>query len=73
VQTNQHLLFPRLDALAERALDQGWIDAKEAEVLQRAEVSRLRSINVDEFEPEALAVPVPEKAPQPASRASEAA
>jgi acyl-CoA dehydrogenase len=72
-QTKQHLSFTRLDALAKRALDQGWIDAKEAEVLQRAEVSRLRSINVDEFEPEALAVPVPEKAPQPASRASEAA
>ena len=49
-QTKQHLSFTRLDALAKRALEQGWIDAKEAEVLQRAEASRLRSINVDEFE-----------------------
>jgi acyl-CoA dehydrogenase len=72
-QTKQHLSFTRLDALAKRALEQGWIDAKEAEVLQRAEASRLRSINVDEFEADALAVPVPEKAPQAASRASEAA
>ena len=73
-QHKQHLSFTRLDELAKRALEQGWIDDKEAEILRRAETSRLRSINVDEFEADALAVPVPEKKPQSASpRASEAA
>lgn len=54
-QLKTHLSFTRLDELAQRALQEGWINAQEAEVLKRAEVSRLRSINVDEFEPDALA------------------
>ncbi|WP_324020391.1 acyl-CoA dehydrogenase [Pantoea sp. JZ29] len=71
-QQNKHLSFTRLDALAKQALEQGWIDQKEAEVLKRAEESRLRSINVDEFEPDALAVPVRQDVTKPA-RPSEAA
>ncbi|WP_205957311.1 acyl-CoA dehydrogenase FadE [Pantoea stewartii] len=71
-QQKKHLSFTRLDALAKQAQEQGWIDQKEAEVLKRAEESRLRSINVDEFEPDALAVPVRQDVTKPA-RPSEAA
>ena len=71
-QTKKHLSFTRLDALAIRALEQGWIDEQEAEVLKRAEASRLRSINVDEFAADALAVPAKQTEQKP-SRPSEAA
>jgi len=70
-QQKKHFSFTRLDALAKRALQEGWIDEGEAAVLQRAEVSRLKAINVDDFAPEALASPKPNsKAP---ARTSEAA
>ena len=59
-QLNKPLLFTRLDALAERALKENLINQEEAKILTRAEVSRLRAINVDEFEPEALAVSPPD-------------
>lgn len=71
-QHKKHFSFSRLDALAKQALEQGWIDDKEAEVLKRAEQSRLRSINVDEFEADALAVPAKQDVSKPA-RPSEAA
>ncbi|HBZ17714.1 MAG TPA: acyl-CoA dehydrogenase [Pantoea sp.] len=70
-QQKKHLPFTRLDALAQRALQEGWIDEGEAQVLVRAEASRLKAINVDDFAPEALAVPKPQSKPNP--RASEAA
>lgn len=53
-----------LDELAHNALAKGLIDKDEAAILVKAEASRLRSINVDDFEPEALAtqpVKLPEK------------
>ena len=71
-QQKKHFSFTRLDALAKQALEQGWVDEKEAEVLKRAEASRLRSINVDEFDADALAVPASQDVTKP-SRASEAA
>ena len=71
-QLKKTLPFTRLDALAEQALQEGWINKEEAAILSRAETSRLRAINVDEFAPEALAVPVPAEAPR-APRNSEAA
>lgn len=71
-QLKKHLSFTRLDELAQRGLQEGWINAQEAEVLKRAEVSRLRSINVDEFEPDALATQ-PVKQEQTAIRKIEAA
>ncbi len=43
-QQKQHFSFTRLDALVQQALKVGWIDTAEAEVLTRAEVSRLRAI-----------------------------
>ncbi|MDF7660635.1 acyl-CoA dehydrogenase FadE [Erwiniaceae bacterium L1_54_6] len=71
VQLKKNVAFTRLDQLAQRGLAEGWIDEAEAKILTRAEASRLRSINVDEFAPEALAVPKPQtKTP---ARASEAA
>jgi len=70
-QQKKHLSFTRLDALAQRALKEGWIDESEAKVLTRAEASRLKAINVDEFVPEALASPKPQD--KGATRASEAA
>lgn len=59
-QQKKHLSFTRLDALAQRALKEGWIDESEAKVLTRAEASRLKAINVDDFAPEALAAPKPQ-------------
>jgi acyl-CoA dehydrogenase len=70
-QLKKNLSFTRLDQLAQRGLKEGWIDEAEAQILTRAEVSRLRAINVDEFAPEALAVPKPHA--QKPTRASEAA
>ncbi|WP_264289486.1 acyl-CoA dehydrogenase FadE [Duffyella gerundensis] len=63
-QLKKNLPFTRLDELAKRALKEGWITDQEAAIFQRAEVSRLRSINVEEFEPDALATqPVKETLP----------
>ncbi|MDN6632518.1 MAG: DUF1974 domain-containing protein, partial [Enterobacterales bacterium] len=58
----KNLPFTRLEQLAKTALDKGLINAEEQAILVKAEESRLRTINVDEFEPEALAAAVvPEK------------
>lgn len=63
-ELGKNLPFTRLDELARNALAKGLIDKDEAAILAKAEESRLRSINVDDFEPEALAtkpVKQPEK------------
>lgn len=54
-QQKKHLSFTRLDALAAEGLAKGWLTQEEAHILTRAEASRLRSINVDEFAADALA------------------
>lgn len=54
-ERGKNLPFTRLDVLASQALADGRISQQEADVLIRAEESRLRSINVDEFEPHELA------------------
>ncbi len=51
----KNLPFTRLDELAHNALAKGLIDKDEAAILVKAEESRLRSINVDDFDPEELA------------------
>lgn len=65
----KNLPFTRLNDLAQQALASGLITAEEAALLSKAEVSRLRSINVDDFAPEALAtqpvVNAPEKLRKP--------
>ncbi|MCU5771536.1 acyl-CoA dehydrogenase FadE [Erwiniaceae bacterium BAC15a-03b] len=66
-QLKKSLSFTRLDKLAARGLQEGWIDQQEAEVLTRAEASRLRSINVDDFAADELATR-PVKAQQPARK-----
>ncbi|MCT4714640.1 acyl-CoA dehydrogenase FadE [Enterobacteriaceae bacterium H18W14] len=63
-EIGHNLPFTRLDEQAKQWLAEGKINAEEAAILTKAEASRLRSINVDEFEPEALAtqpVKLPEK------------
>ncbi|AYA39258.1 acyl-CoA dehydrogenase [Xenorhabdus nematophila] len=60
----KNLSFTRLDKLAEKALAEHKISQEEAEILKRAENSRLRSINVDEFEADAFAVPSSAKKPE---------
>jgi len=54
-EIGKNLPFTRLDTLANDALAQGIIDYDEARILIKAEESRLRSINVDDFEADALA------------------
>ncbi|WP_394145404.1 acyl-CoA dehydrogenase FadE [Vibrio atypicus] len=48
--------FLRLDLVAEIGLEKGLIDVTEANLLREAEEHRLYVINVDDFEPEELAV-----------------
>ena len=63
-ELGKNLPFTRLDELAHNALAKGLINQEEAAILTRAEHSRLRSINVDDFAPEELAtkpVKLPEK------------
>ncbi|QLK62247.1 acyl-CoA dehydrogenase [Enterobacteriaceae bacterium Kacie_13] len=55
------LPFTRLDILAQKGLDAGHLSADDARILSRAEESRLRSINVDEFEPHELAAHQPKE------------
>ncbi|ELQ6020268.1 acyl-CoA dehydrogenase FadE [Cronobacter turicensis] len=62
-EMGKNLPFTRLDELAKRALKEGRINEDEAAILIRAEESRLRSINVDDFEPDALATQ-PAKLPE---------
>ncbi|PHM73838.1 acyl-CoA dehydrogenase FadE [Xenorhabdus kozodoii] len=62
-EAGKNLSFTRLDKLAEQALAANKISQEEADILKRAENSRLRSINVDEFEPDAFAVPHSAKKP----------
>ena len=50
----KHIDFTRLDKLADIALEDGKVTPEEADILRKAEASRLRSINVDEFAPEII-------------------
>ena len=47
---NQRFSFTQLDALAQRGLELGVINADEAALLERAEQGRLQVINVDDFD-----------------------
>ncbi|WP_420064705.1 acyl-CoA dehydrogenase FadE [Pectobacterium colocasium] len=70
--SDKPLPFMRLDQLAEQALVEGQITAEEANILTKAEASRLRSINVDDFAFDALAANKPAPVTQP-ERKTEAA
>ncbi|MDC9821130.1 acyl-CoA dehydrogenase FadE [Pectobacterium polonicum] len=70
--SDKPLSFMRLDQLAEQALVEGQVTAEEANILTKAEASRLRSINVDDFAFDALAANKPTPVPQP-ERKTEAA
>lgn len=54
-QAQKPLSFTRLDKLAQKGLQEKWLTEEEAAILTRAEASRLRSINVDEFAADELA------------------
>ncbi|XTZ37561.1 acyl-CoA dehydrogenase FadE [Salmonella enterica] len=63
-ELGKNLPFTRLDQLAQQALAGGLINDDEANLLIKAEASRLRSINVDDFEPEALSAQTEVKPPE---------
>jgi acyl-CoA dehydrogenase len=50
----EKLPMTNLDSLAERALKEGIIDKDEAELMVETEAGRLRTINVDDFDPQEL-------------------
>ncbi|PSV17629.1 acyl-CoA dehydrogenase [Photobacterium leiognathi subsp. mandapamensis] len=52
---NEKLPFMQLGKVADKGLELGVLEQAEAELLRRAERGRLRTINVDDFEPQALA------------------
>lgn len=57
------LSFTRLDKLADQLLPENVITQEEADILRKAEASRLRTINVDEFEFDDLGVLPTKKSP----------
>jgi acyl-CoA dehydrogenase len=63
-ETGKTLPFTRLDQLAQQARKEGKINDDEARILIQAEESRLRSINVDDFDPEELAAKKPDSLKQ---------
>lgn len=48
--------FTQLDKVAELGLENNWITAEEAQILRDAEIVRLETINVDDFDPSELIV-----------------
>jgi acyl-CoA dehydrogenase len=64
--------FTQLASLAEEALSKGLIDEKEALLMRRAEAGRLRTINVDDFDPAELVAASTQKKPQPRAKAPKA-
>ncbi|MFA0570068.1 acyl-CoA dehydrogenase FadE [Vibrio gallaecicus] len=54
-ETHKKRPFLRLDLIADIGLEKGILNAQEAELLKTAEVHRLYTINVDDFNPEELA------------------
>ncbi|MBB67528.1 MAG: hypothetical protein CMP19_08355, partial [Rickettsiales bacterium] len=46
--------FTGLDVIAQKGLELGVITEQEAELLTRTEAGRLRTINVDDFDPKEL-------------------
>ena len=50
----ERLPFTQLDKVAEKGLELGVITEQEADLLRRTEAGRLRTINVDEFDPAEL-------------------
>ncbi|WP_100657245.1 acyl-CoA dehydrogenase FadE [Alteromonas flava] len=64
----QKLPMTGLDTLAEKALKDGIISPEEADLLKRTEAGRLRTINVDDFDPEELVAA--SSAKKPARKAS---
>ena len=51
---DEKIPFMWLDKVAERGLELNCISTEEVELMKRAEIGRLKSINVDDFDPEEL-------------------
>ena len=69
----EKLPFTALGMLADEALEKGWIDSKEADLMKRAEAGRLRTINVDDFDNEELIAATSQQVKKPARRTKKAA
>jgi acyl-CoA dehydrogenase len=63
----EKLPMTNLDSLAERALKEGIINDKEAELMREAEAGRLRTINVDDFDNQELLMSTSKKVKKPTS------
>lgn len=59
--------FTQLDQLADKGLELGVISEDEAALLKRAEAGRLRTINVDDFDPSELPVSSSKRTPRKAA------
>jgi acyl-CoA dehydrogenase len=68
----EKLPMTNLDSLAERALKEGIIDDKEADLMKEAEAGRLRAINVDDFDNQELLMSTSKKVKKPASKSKTA-
>lgn len=66
------LPMTQLDKLAEKALKEGIIDEQEASLLTRTEAGRLRTINVDDFDPQELLAANSKKVDKPKKRINKA-
>lgn len=65
---NKKLPMTQLDQLATLALDKGIINEQEAELLTQTEAGRLRTINVDDFDPQELLAANSNKVAKPARK-----
>jgi acyl-CoA dehydrogenase len=69
----QYLPFTELDKVADKGLELGVITEEQAELLRETEKGRLRTINVDDFDPSELVQNVPKEKPKRKPRAPKAA
>lgn len=65
--------FTNLDKIADKGLELGVINEQQAELLRETELGRLRTINVDDFDPSELAQTVAKPRAKRKPKASEAA
>jgi acyl-CoA dehydrogenase len=69
----EKLPFTQLGALADEALEKGWIEAEDAELMKRAEAGRLRTINVDDFDHDELIAATSQQAKKTTRKTKKAA
>jgi acyl-CoA dehydrogenase len=67
-ELGEKLPMTNLDLVAERALEAGIIDKEQADLLIETEAGRLRTINVDDFDPQELLMSTSKKVKKPAAK-----